>query len=341
MERSKEQRFIIFSAIFYCIAVGLMILGTFFDLKIDEMFFAPDQTFARLAESYGQFVYWGMWGPALAVIFVCRRDLNGTLNLLGGILPKIKPTASCESKGYKIADFIFKAVSSVGLFILCGIGWKKLIENVIKNILLNTGHGKWNQPVYFAISFAVAAISISAASRIDKNTLKKLESLAFAGVLFGAICKGVEECKTLTQRVRFREMIAWSNGFMNSDGLSEGKYSPLTREMIKSTDFSAFTPWYKKGDAMGIYSRADSFPSGHTTYSCTLFLSSLFCGSFEKLKKAAVPALCVGAAYTAAMGYTRLAAGAHYLTDVAAAMIIGYTAFLTVRMIYIKLSAKI
>ena len=36
------------------------------------------------------------------------------------------------------------------------------------------------------------------------------------------------------------------------------------------------------------------------------------------------------------MGYTRLAAGAHYLTDVAAAAIIGYTAFVTVRFIYIK-----
>lgn len=62
----------------------------------------------------------------------------------------------------------------------------------------------------------------------------------------------------------------------------------------------------------------------------TLFLYSVF-----------KPALCVSAAYTAAMGYTRLAAGAHYLTDVAAAAIIGYTAFVTVRFIYIKVSAKI
>ena len=61
----------------------------------------------------------------------------------------------------------------------------------------------------------------------------------------------------------------------------------------------------------------------------TLFLYSVF-----------KPALCVSAAYTAAMGYTRLAAGAHYLTDVAAAAIIGYTAFVTVRFIYIKVSAK-
>lgn len=62
----------------------------------------------------------------------------------------------------------------------------------------------------------------------------------------------------------------------------------------------------------------------------TLFLCSVF-----------KPALCVSAAYTAAMGYIRLAAGAHYLTYVAAAAIIGYTAFLTAGAIYIKLSAKI
>ena len=62
----------------------------------------------------------------------------------------------------------------------------------------------------------------------------------------------------------------------------------------------------------------------------TLFLYSVF-----------KPALCVSAIYAAAMGYTRLAAGAHYLTDVAAAAITGYTAFVTVRFIYIKVSAKI
>ena len=342
MNKKREKRgYIIFSAIFYGIATALMIFGTFCDLKIDEALFAPGQTFARLAESYGQFVYWGMWGPALAIIFVCRRDINGTLALLSNISPKIKPIAKSESKAYGTVNFIFKAVSSAALFVLCSVGWKKLIENVIKNILLNTGHGKWSQPIYFAISFAVAAVSIIIASRINRETLKKLELLAFAGVLFGAICKGVEECKTLSQRVRFREMIAWSNGFKNSSGLSEGRFSPLTREMIDTTNFSAFTPWSKKGDAMGIYSRADSFPSGHTTYSCTLFLSSLFCRSFEKLKKLAEPALCVSAIYAAAMGYTRLAAGAHYLTDVAAAAIIGYTAFVTVRFIYIKVSAKI
>ena len=341
MDRKRDRGFVIFSAIFYIIAAALMVFGTFCDLEAGKALFAPGQTFSRLAESYGQFVYWGMWGPALAIIFACRRDLNGTLALLGGIFQKIKPISNCESKAYKIINIIFKALTSTGIFVLCAVGWKKLIENVIKNILINTGHGKWSQPIYFAISFAAAAISIIIASRIDKKTLEKLELLAFAGVLFGAICKGVEECKTLTQRVRFREMIAWSNGFKNSDGLSEGKYSPLTREMINNTDFSAFTPWYKKGDAMGIYSRADSFPSGHTTYSCTLFLSSLLCRSFEKLKKIAVPALCVSAAYTAAMGYTRLAAGAHYLTDVAAAAIIGYTAFVIVRFIYIKVSTKI
>ena len=341
MDRKRDRGFVIFSAIFYIIAAALMVFGTFCDLETDKALFAPGQTFSRLAESYGQFVYWGMWGPALAIIFACRRDLNGTLALFGGVSQKIKPISNCESRAYKTINIIFKALTSALIFVLCAVGWKKLIENVIKNILINTGHGKWSQPIYFAISFAAAAISIIIASRIDKKTLKKLELLAFAGVLFGAICKCVEECKTLTQRVRFREMIAWSNGFKNSDGLSEGKYSPLTREMINRTDFSAFTPWYKKGDAMGIYSHADSFPSGHTTYSCTLFLSSLLCRSFEKLKKFAVPALCVSAAYTAAMGYTRLAAGAHYLTDVAAAAIIGYTAFVIVRFIYIKVSAKI
>lgn len=181
MNKKREKRgYIIFSAIFYGIATTLMIFGTFCDLKIDEALFAPGQTFARLAESYGQFVYWGMWGPALAIIFVCRRDINGTLALLSNISQKIKPIAKSESKAYGTVNFIFKAVSSAVLFVLCSVGWKKLIENVIKNILLNTGHGKWSQPIYFAISFAVAAVSIIIASRINRETLKKLELTRFS-----------------------------------------------------------------------------------------------------------------------------------------------------------------
>lgn len=334
MRNTKGKSFIIFSVIFYVVTVGLMIAGSAADLKIDMALFNPENTFVRLAESYGQFVYWGIWGIAFAIIFVCRRDLNESLEVINRLVPFIKPVENKQSKAYKLFDFLVKVLTTVGFFALCGIGWKKLIENVIKNILLDMGKNDLSQLIYFIISFAVAIVSILIVSKIDKKLLKKLEALALAGVLFGILAKIVEECKTITSRVRFREMVAYSNGFLNEEGLSEGKYSPLTSKMKDYSNFACFAPWYKKGNDMGIYNRADSFPSGHTCYACATFLSTLLCGAFSRLKKLVPFAVCVSTVYVFVMGYTRLVAGAHYLTDVAAAAIIGYTIFLIVRAVY-------
>lgn len=340
MEKKKSNAFLIFSVIFYAVMTGLMIFGTLNDLEIDKVLYHPDNSFTMFIERFGQFTYWGIWGVAFAVIFLCRRDLNGCLSVIGKVFPFVKTVENTNSKAYKIFDFIVKAVTTVGFFVLCGIGWKKLIENVIKNILAAAGKDNLSQAVYFIISFVVAVISIILMSKIDKKTLKKLEALSLAGVLFGILIKIAEECKPISSRIRFREMIAYSNGFLNEEGLSEGKDSPLTREMINGTDFSAFTPWYKKGDNMGIYNRADSFPSGHTLSSCAVFLSVLLCNTFEKLKKLAPFALCVSTVYVVIMAYTRLIMGAHYLTDVVGAAIIGYTAFVIVRSIYLNFTKR-
>lgn len=334
MKKTNSKAFTFYSVAFYAVAIALMAVGTMYDLKIDMAVFNPENTFVQLAEAFGQFTYWGIWGIAFAVIFVCRRNLNESLNVIGMVFPFVKPVKNTDGKAYKFFNFIVKAITALGFFVLCGVGWKKLIENVIKNILLLQGKENWSQPVYFGISFVVAIISIILVSKVDKKVLKKLEALALAGVLFGILCKIVEECKGITSRVRFREMVAYSNGFLNEKGLSEGKHSHLTSAMVNGTDFGAFTPWYKIGDDMGLYSRADSFPSGHTTYAVSTFLMLLVCNAFDKLKRLAPFALCVATVYTFVMAYTRLVAGAHYLTDVAGAMIIGYTVFLIVRSIY-------
>ncbi|MGN1328974.1 MAG: phosphatase PAP2 family protein [Eubacterium sp.] len=334
MQKTKNKGFIIFSVLLYAVAIGLMVFGTLNDLKIDMTLFNPESMFGKIFESFGLFVYWGIWGIAFAIIFVCRRDLNESLAVIGRLLPFVKPVANTDNKVYKVSNLILKVITTLGFFILCGVGWKKLIENVTKNIMLMADKDNLSQAVYFIISFIVAIISIIIVSKIDKKTLKKLEALALAGVLFGIFTKIIEECKTITSRVRFREMVAYSNGFLNEEGLSEGKYSPLTSAMVNGTDFSAFTPWYKIGDDMGIYNRADSFPSGHTTCSFATFLSVLLCGAFDKLKKLAPFAVCVSTVYVFVMGYTRMVVGAHYLTDVAGAIIVGYTAVLIVRAVY-------
>lgn len=340
MKSVSNKRFIVFSAIYYAVFAVLMVVGSIFDLSIGKSIFNPENSFSAFMESFGQFVYWGMWGPALTVIFLCRRDLNENLDVIGKVFPFIKPVKNTEGKPYRICNSAVKIITTVGFFVLTVVGWKKLIENVTKNILLNMGKENFGAAAYFAISTAVAVIGIILFRRIDRKTLKKLEAAALAGVLFGILCKLTEECKTITQRVRIREMVAYSNGFLNEKGLSEGKYSPLTSAMVEKTDFSAFTPWYKIGDAMGIYNRADSFPSGHTVYSCTLFISYFLCVASEKIKKFAPAALCIAFVYVGVMGCTRMVTGAHYLTDVAGAALLGYTYFVIVKSLYEKFTRK-
>lgn len=340
MKTVSNKRFTVFSVIYYVVFIILMVVGSVFDLSIGKVIFNPENSFAEFMETFGQFVYWGMWGPALTVIFLCRRDLNESLDVIGKVFPFIKPVKNTDGKPYRICNSAVKIIITAGFFVLTVVGWKKLIENVTKNILLSMGKENLGAVAYFAISTAVAVIGIILFSRINRKTLKKLEAVALAGVLFGILCKLTEECKSITQRVRLREMVAYSNGFLNEKGLSEGKYSPLTSAMIEKTDFSAFTPWFKIGDNMGIYNRADSFPSGHTVYSCTLLVPYFLCVASEKIKKFVPAVLCMAFAYVGVMGYTRMVTGAHYLTDVAGAALIGYTFFIIVKIIYEKFTRK-
>lgn len=341
MKKSRNKMLFVFSFVYYIIFIVLMIVGTFKDLQITVELFNPENLLARVFESFGSFVYWGIWGPAFTIIFLCRRDLNESLAVINKLVPAIRPVENTQSRGYRVFDFVLKAVTAVGFFVLAVVGWKKLIENILKNILLMLGKNDMSQAFYFIFCTVFTAIAVFVCYKtIDSQKLKKIESLALAGVLFGIFLKIIEECKSITNRVRVREMIAYSNGFLNEDGLSEGRYSPLTSSMADTTDFSAFTQWYKKGDDMGIYNRADSFPSGHTNYASASFLIYLLCSAYEKLKKLAPSMLIIAFIYTAVTAFTRLVAGAHYLTDVAAAAIIGYTLFLIVYKIYFSFSKK-
>lgn len=343
--KAKDKKTLgIISILFYIIALGFMILSSISmkDLEISNALFNPTNKFAISMEAFGQIVYWGMWGPVFTVLFLTRHGLNECLEIIGRILPFIKPIKNADSKAYKTFDFIVKRVFEVLFFVLGVVGYKKLIENTCKHFL------DLSQAVYFIICAVVTVISILIFSRINKKTLYKLESLALAGVLLGICYKVVENCKEITGRVRFREMVAWDNGItrVNSKGETvsaaqlEKLHSPLTRDMMNNVDTHAFSKWYAMGENPCYYDHSNSFPSGHTTYSCTMLLSVMFCNAFDKLKKIAPFALIISIVYTGIMGYSRIIAGAHYLSDVVGGAIIGYTLFLIVFAIYNKFCVK-
>lgn len=278
-----------------------------------------------------------MWGPLATVLFLNSHGLNECLAIIGNIFPFIHTVDNTQSKAYKFFDTVVYAVSKLGFFVMAVIGWKKLIENIMNDFV------ELSQAAYFSICIVVSWIAIFLFSRINKETLKKLELLALAGVLLGILYKICEELKAITGRIRFREMVAYSNnilrekkstGALVSNGQLDGFKTNLNTEMISKTDFSAFTPWYKIAPKYDYYDHANSFPSGHTTYSCTLMLSALLCNAFDRLKKYAPLALIFSIIYVGVVGFSRIIAGAHYLTDVAGACIIGYTLFLVVYTIY-------
>jgi len=338
MSKSTKNALTVFSVIFYIVTIGLMIYGTFNDLQVDIALFNPQNKLSIAFECFGEAVAWGIWGPVFTVLILTRRNLKESLEIVSRVFPFVKTVENTESKAYKFFDFILKIVTTVGFFVLSVVGYKKIIENVAKKFV------SLSQPVYFIICALVAAVFLLAFRKIDKKVLNKLESISLA-CLFMSI--GIRLCmylKPITHRVRFREMVAASNGLFNSKGLSYGtldKLVPRTnRAMLDGVDFSAFTPWYKIGDDMGIYSHPDSFPSGHTFSACCAFLSILVCSAYKRLEKLAPLTMLLSAAYVYTMGYTRMVEGAHYLTDVASAALIGYTLFLITVAVYNRFKAK-
>lgn len=339
-EEKSFKRIFIASIIFYAVAIVLMLVGTFLDLQIDKALFHPESIFVKGVEQFSQFVYWGMWGPIFTVLILCRHNLNESLEIIGRVFPFVEPVKNTDAKAYKVCNTILNIFTAVAFYVLSVIGWKKLIENVLKNILADLDVANMPQWFYFIVCAVLSAVVILACRKIDKAKLRKLEALALAGVLLGICYKLVEECKEITGRVRFREMVAYSNSKVDDYGMSNGQKADLTREMLKYTNTGQYTPWYKKGDSMGIYSHSNSFPSGHTTYCCTMFLTYPLCMAFEKLKKFAPFMYAFSAAYVIMVAVTRMIAGAHYLTDVAAAAIIGYSLFLIVYKIYSVFTKK-
>lgn len=101
-------------------------------------------------------------------------------------------------------------------------------------------------------------------------------------------------------------------------------------------DTSLFTPWYKPN----FFSGHHSFPSGHTVNASSLgllplFYSKNFCKRFSHAKKITYIAVI---AWSVFMAFTRLLAGAHFLSDVLCGALIGFVAVIVADIIMQKIS---
>ena len=144
------------------------------------------------------------------------------------------------------------------------------------------------------IAFAVAAILYLLIGKIPDDIRGKM-FLPAAYTLAASVCVLMSVCtiKTLWGRVRLRELVN-----MNS--------------------LESFTPWYHPK----FFSGSHSFPSGHTAHATLLMMLPTWLSGKGLKYRPALTALCM--AFVALMAFSRLAAGAHFLSDILFGFLIAF-----------------
>ena len=151
--------------------------------------------------------------------------------------------------------------------------------------------------ILFGVGIGLTFLFIGQYITVSENRKRMLIFLSVAGIIIMFLQLGLVEIgKIFWGRVRFRDLIT-------------------------EPDYASFTAWYHPNGANG----NRSFPSGHTAGAAMSFLAMYLpylsdqCGQ-KKLLCYILPLI-----YTAVVAYTRLVMGAHYLSDVTAGAVIGFT----------------
>ena len=321
--KTKQNRIYLFFICFYLLFFSVLVaIGSFYDPEINKAVFNPENSFAEFFEIWGEVPRFAMWAPAAAVLLLTRHSLAECFEILHRLLPFIPVLSknALETKAYRLLNFLVNAVEIIGFFVLCVLGWDKLIRNVGKYYV------ELNTPIWYALSAAAAVLLIALCSGIPKRILKKLEPLTLAGILIGILYCFLPLIKGTVNRVRFREMVAFSNGIENA------KDAAVTNSLLSTSDFSLFTQWYQKGNGgailNGLKIGGESCPSGHVLSGTFSLLLPLLCSFFSRLKKFTVFACLLSFIYITVLGFTRMVRGAHFLTDISLGAILGMLFFL-------------
>ncbi len=150
--------------------------------------------------------------------------------------------------------------------------------------------GKTPYLLYIIISVALACAIIAFVMRLPKTvTIRFLVPAIICGALLAALFLGIQGIKSVFGRIRFREMVAMG-------------------------DMTLFTPWYSPN----LFSGHHSFPSGHTANAVSLGLIPIFYyeGNDERSRKLKLLTYVFVGVWSAAMAFSRICVGAHFLSDV-------------------------
>lgn len=155
-----------------------------------------------------------------------------------------------------------------------------------------------------SVAFVVSAMLYLLIGKIPDDIRKKIFlPAAYTLAASCAVLLTVSVIKTLWGRVRLRELV-------NMNSLED------------------YTPWYYPN----FFSGSHSFPSGHTAHATLLLmLPKWLSGKGEKYRPA-LTALCFG--FIALMAFSRLAAGAHFLSDILFGFLIAFGITEAVKKLY-------
>ncbi len=285
-DRMRERRKrMAAAAVLLTVFGGLLALATVFDLQVSYLLAAPNLVegryfstnfFCNLVEVAAMAPIWGFATFAACILTVYSHHRSGP--------------------GRSLRVFFFGLSVFTGTFFLRDM-MKYLLQITDREYIMEQ---TWFNTLMTAFGLLVTALVLKlAGSRIQAH-MEVL--LPFALAIVGSCCcfLFVELIKNPVGRMRFRAMHYIG-------------------------DYSYYTPWYRISDAGQMLSGLGldrdcfkSFPSGHTFSGSMACLMMLFPDLFRswRTKRRKTLAYAVPIAYTMAVAFFRVAAGAHFCSDV-------------------------
>lgn len=176
---------------------------------------------------------------------------------------------------------VFVIFFDLAVIVLMFRGWLVTFKDIFGTVK------GWYYAIIIPLSLVFAFLMRFAVSKIRKETVKSFFIPAVVTVITAAvILVCLEAIKISWGRVRMREIVA-------------------------ANDVSLFTSWY----VPNWFSGSKSFPSGHMAHSTLLFLLPIWFPKKYGEKARRLAYIGVGA-WVLILGFSRICAAAHYLTDV-------------------------
>ena len=303
----KTKTVWIIKASILALLIALMVLGTFFDFAISK----------SLAD-VGKGEYF---------------SYNHFANFLEGAgeLPTFLLLGACVGIfGYGIANkkqsmkLVVLILTGVACFAVITYGFLRSVESFAE-IYDFADKISWagDELCCVLLALAVMAFGVLIGNKLGKERLLRLYYFALAVIIVCAVGFVITQVlKSLASRPRFRAIKLIGN-------------------------YDLFAPWYKANPftdvpnsfrAIGVAEEGfSSFPSGHTSWACSLITLAYLPCFIPNLKKSKIWLRVIPAVYIALIAFSRIVAGAHFLTDVTFSMIFTLIlAELTVWLVKIK-----